>query len=126
MPSEMELLAARVRADAEALQARTAAEAAIPDEEEETEDMLECAECGDSHPAEEMELACNSRNQDVYVHPDCAGDDYCTASILQTRGLLGAQAYWYVTWSGRYAFTLAPADGGRLIGPRVHRATQVD
>ncbi|GAC1342745.1 MAG: hypothetical protein NVSMB29_14750 [Candidatus Dormibacteria bacterium] len=26
---------------------------------------------------------------------------------------------------GSYAFTLAPADGGRLIGPLVHRRTQI-
>jgi Family of unknown function (DUF6056) len=45
-------------------------------------------------------------------------DDYCTASSLQTHGFLGAQKYWYTTWSGRFAFTLA-ITVAHLIGPKV-------
>jgi hypothetical protein len=33
------------------------------------------------------------------------GDDFCTASIVVTRGFLDAQTYWYVSWSGRFTFT---------------------
>ena len=32
-------------------------------------------------------------------------DDYCTASILQSKGLIEAQLHWYQTWSGRFSFT---------------------
>jgi len=45
-------------------------------------------------------------------------DDYCTASSLQTHGFWGAQKYWYTTWSGRFAFTLA-ITVAHLIGPKV-------
>ncbi len=34
-------------------------------------------------------------------------DDYCTAGVLQSKGFVGAQRYWYITWTGRFAFTLA-------------------
>lgn len=34
-----------------------------------------------------------------------AADDYCTAGVLRTDGLLPAQSYWYVAWSGRFTFT---------------------
>ena len=33
-------------------------------------------------------------------------DDYCSASALRTEGLLGMQKFFYVWWSGRFAFTL--------------------
>ena len=33
-----------------------------------------------------------------------ASDDYCTASIVLQQGFLGAQQYWYSTWSGRFSF----------------------
>ncbi|MBV9545182.1 MAG: hypothetical protein JOY61_12500 [Chloroflexi bacterium] len=33
-----------------------------------------------------------------------ASDDYCTAGIVLERGLVGAQQFWYTTWSGRFAF----------------------
>jgi hypothetical protein len=32
-------------------------------------------------------------------------DDFCTASTLRRFGFLESQAYWYQTWSGRYAYT---------------------
>ena len=32
-------------------------------------------------------------------------DDYCTNATLVGRGFLGSQAYWYLSWSGRYSFT---------------------
>jgi hypothetical protein len=34
-------------------------------------------------------------------------DDYCYAAAAYAHGLLGAQAHWYTTWSGRFAFTFA-------------------
>lgn len=33
-----------------------------------------------------------------------ASDDYCTAGLVVERGFLGAQAYWYTAWSGRFSF----------------------
>lgn len=36
-----------------------------------------------------------------------AADDYCTAGILRTEGLLGAQTWWYFGFSPRYAFSFA-------------------
>ena len=44
-------------------------------------------------------------------------DDYCTSSILRSKGLIAAQKYWYMSWSGRYSFTLAVSTV-ELIGPR--------
>jgi hypothetical protein len=32
-------------------------------------------------------------------------DDFCTAGSLKELGFLQSQAFWYETWSGRYAFT---------------------
>jgi hypothetical protein len=32
-------------------------------------------------------------------------DDFWTAGYLRTLGFLGAQEYWYFSWSGRYSFT---------------------
>ena len=32
-------------------------------------------------------------------------DDYCSAAALKTEGFLGAQAYWWQNWSGRYSFS---------------------
>ena len=34
-------------------------------------------------------------------------DDYCTAGIFLSNGLIGAQKYWYTHWSGRYSFYFA-------------------
>ena len=31
-------------------------------------------------------------------------DDYCTASTVIERGLLGAQEFWYLNWTGRFGF----------------------
>jgi hypothetical protein len=31
-------------------------------------------------------------------------DDYCTAGLQRAMGFLGAQAYWYEFWSGRFSF----------------------
>jgi hypothetical protein len=31
-------------------------------------------------------------------------DDYCTAGLQRALGFLGAQAFWYETWSGRYSY----------------------
>jgi hypothetical protein len=36
-----------------------------------------------------------------------AADDYCTAGVLRTQGLLGAQTWWYYGFSPRYAFSFA-------------------
>jgi hypothetical protein len=36
-----------------------------------------------------------------------AADDYCTAGVLRTQGLLGAQTWWYFGFSPRYAFSFA-------------------
>ena len=33
-------------------------------------------------------------------------DDYCTAGVIQTHGFFGAQKYWFMTWQGRFSFTL--------------------
>jgi hypothetical protein len=43
-------------------------------------------------------------------------DDFCTASSLHRLGFLGSQAFWYETWSGRYAFTAA-VSAAQTIGP---------
>jgi hypothetical protein len=32
-------------------------------------------------------------------------DDFCTLGSLKDLGFLGSQAYWYMHWSGRFAFT---------------------
>jgi hypothetical protein len=32
-------------------------------------------------------------------------DDYCSAAALKTQGFWGAQAYWWLNWSGRYSFS---------------------
>lgn len=32
-------------------------------------------------------------------------DDFCTASVLRTNGLLKSQPYWYLRWSGRFSST---------------------
>lgn len=45
-------------------------------------------------------------------------DDYSSAAILKARGLLGSQVEWYLTWSGRYAFTLA-VNLVELVGVRL-------
>jgi hypothetical protein len=34
-------------------------------------------------------------------------DDWCTAEKVRNEGFFGAQSYWYLNWSGRYAFTLS-------------------
>jgi Family of unknown function (DUF6056) len=41
----------------------------------------------------------------IGVYTRYAADDYCTAGVLRTQGLLGAQAWWYVGFSPRYAFS---------------------
>ena len=45
-------------------------------------------------------------------------DDYCTAGILKSHGFFGAQKYWFLTWTGRFAFTLA-IDSAHVIGPKI-------
>lgn len=47
-----------------------------------------------------------------------AADDYCTAGILRTEGLLGAQKWWYLGFSPRYAFSFAVSTV-ELLGPAV-------
>ncbi len=32
-------------------------------------------------------------------------DDFCTAGFVKTIGFWNSQAYWYLNWTGRYAFT---------------------
>lgn len=39
------------------------------------------------------------------THSRFIADDYCTTGSLRALGFLESQAYWYSTWSGRYAFT---------------------
>lgn len=34
-------------------------------------------------------------------------DDYCTANVFLTQGLIDSQIFWYYHWSGRYTFYLA-------------------
>lgn len=43
-------------------------------------------------------------------------DDYCTYGVLQTEGFWGSQRYWYLNWSGRYAF-LFTMTSIQLLGP---------
>lgn len=45
-----------------------------------------------------------------------ASDDYCTAGIVLERGFVGAQEYWYTTWSGRFAF-FGLVSAIELVGP---------
>ena len=45
-------------------------------------------------------------------------DDFCTAAVARTLGLVQAEAYWYLGWSGRYAYVLL-VDIASLIGPGV-------
>src|SRR2546421_13129396 len=45
-------------------------------------------------------------------------DDYTTRRAVNSLGLLGAQTYWYMNWTGRFSFTFAVSLLG-LIGPRV-------
>ena len=45
-------------------------------------------------------------------------DDYASANILKSRGLVGSQVEWYLSWSGRYAFTLA-INLAELVGPKI-------
>lgn len=46
-------------------------------------------------------------------------DDFCTLGSLRQLGFFGSQAYWYVHWSGRFAFTffvnLAEAAGPWVV-----------
>lgn len=43
-------------------------------------------------------------------------DDYCTYGVLQTEGFWSSQRYWYLNWSGRYAF-LFTMTLFQLLGP---------
>jgi len=45
-------------------------------------------------------------------------DDYCTAESVQTHGFLGAQKYWFTTWTGRFSFTLA-ISAIHLLGSKI-------
>jgi len=45
-------------------------------------------------------------------------DDYCTAGILKSHGFFGAQKYWFLNWTGRFAFTVA-IDSAHVIGPKI-------
>ncbi|MBI4770328.1 MAG: hypothetical protein HY784_07965 [Chloroflexi bacterium] len=45
-------------------------------------------------------------------------DDYCTAGALRLYGFLGAQKGWYLSWSGRYAYT-ALVTALELPGPGI-------
>ncbi len=53
-------------------------------------------------------------------------DDFCTLGSLRDFGFWGSQAYWYTTWSGRFAFTftvnIVEALGAWLVPllPAVH------
>ena len=39
-------------------------------------------------------------------------DDYCFAAMVRTSGMLGAQADWYRTWTGRFAATFVASAAG--------------
>lgn len=43
-------------------------------------------------------------------------DDFCTAAVARAMGLIEAERYWYLGWSGRYAY-LFLIDLVSLIGP---------
>ncbi|MFL6207441.1 MAG: DUF6056 family protein [Pyrinomonadaceae bacterium] len=45
-------------------------------------------------------------------------DDYNTWRAVHTRGLLGAQAHWYLDWTGRFSFSLVVSLCS-LIGPGI-------
>src|SRR5207302_5990705 len=45
-------------------------------------------------------------------------DDYCWAGVLREQGFLGAQAWWYVAYSPRYAFTFI-VNVVELLGPGI-------
>jgi hypothetical protein len=45
-------------------------------------------------------------------------DDYSFWSTVNSRGLIGAQTHWYLTWSGRFSFIFV-ADLCSLMGPRL-------
>jgi hypothetical protein len=45
-------------------------------------------------------------------------DDFCTAAVARTLGLMQAERYRYLAWSGRYAY-LFTVDLASLIGPGV-------
>jgi hypothetical protein len=45
-------------------------------------------------------------------------DDFCTAAVVRAVGLVQAERYWYLGWSGRYAFIFL-VDVAGLIGPAV-------
>jgi Family of unknown function (DUF6056) len=45
-------------------------------------------------------------------------DDFCTAAVARALGLIQAERYWYMGWSGRYAYVFA-VDLASLIGPGV-------
>jgi hypothetical protein len=45
-------------------------------------------------------------------------DDYCTAATVRTAGLLLTQKHFYVSWSGRFSFTLK-VSLVELLGTRV-------
>jgi hypothetical protein len=44
-------------------------------------------------------------------------DDYSFRTTVNSRGLLGAQTHWYMTWSGRFSFIFV-ADLCSSMGPR--------
>lgn len=48
-------------------------------------------------------------------------DDYCTAGTLIDLGFWGSQRYWYLHWSGRYAFTFF-VNLLEMAGPGITRA----
>lgn len=45
-------------------------------------------------------------------------DDFCTAGILQQRGFIDSQIYWYTNWSGRFSFHII-VNIAELIGPKI-------
>jgi hypothetical protein len=47
-----------------------------------------------------------------------AADDFCWAGVLRTEGFANAQAYWYIGFSPRYAFTFF-VNLTELIGPAI-------
>ena len=45
-------------------------------------------------------------------------DDFCVAAVAQAKGLLEAERFWYLSWSGRYAYVFL-IDLASLIGPGI-------
>lgn len=48
-------------------------------------------------------------------------DDYCVAAALRDEGFIGAQKFWYQTWSGRYTYNFL----GAFVSLFGHQTTKI-